>query len=612
MLLEAGSTEMETARRPEWTEVGDEDPAALEHMALNGQSERVHALFKRIPPQDRAPYLSACVLRQVLVGGFAAHRSLPRDAVALRREEGDFLDETVRSFAAYCGRTGIAPRELFRSFLDWANLLFEENRLREADEYCELAVQSGVFSFPDISPRIMIQKAAVLAARGDDEAAYALLSSLYQRRDLIADRKLIPEIVFALGRASLLTGRAAFLKRLLFDGLGTFYTNLDERRTMCSLLRRTYRGALRLLLGDPGLKDKLVFAAHWTAFGLSSRLGTLRGTVERALLGAVYVNHYWRPGRSRGRTQPAACAGHSVLVTRAMGGVGDLLMMTPGLHALRWKVGEPVSLAVPRRYFPLFEGNTDIRLVDIHAKLDPAACAQWRNQTDCPAARTEARQAPRVRRNRIEIFARALGVRGRALRRMDRKPRYFLSEADRAFRDRFLTERGIRHRHIVGVQLRADESYRDYPRMPALVEALAREHAVLLFDQRPIEEYEHEGVVKVDRYSLRQAFALLSGCDVVVAPDSAFVHASAALDVPCVALFGPTDGRIRTADYPLCRFLDARRELRCVPCWRNEEIPCALTGMKRSVCLGEIGVAQIEAAVEEILAQRPLRASPAG
>lgn len=602
---------MEMARRPEWTEAGDEDPAALEHMALNGQSERVHALFKRIPPQDRAPYLSACVLRQALVGGFAAHRSLPRDAVALRREESDFLDETVRCFVAYCDRTGIAPRELFRSLLDWSNLLFEENRLREADEYCELAVQAGVSAFPEISPRILVQKAAVLAARGDDEAAHALLSSLYQRRDLIADRKLIPEIVFALGRTSLLTGRAAFLKRLLFDGLGTFYTNLEERRAMCSLLRRTHRGGLRLLLGDPGLEDKLVFAAHWTALGLSSRLGTLGRALERTLLGAVYVNQYWRPSRSRRRT-PATGDGQGVLVTRAMGGLGDLLMMTPGLHALWLKTGEPVSLAVPRRYFPIFEGNTDVRLLDIHAKLDPAGCAQWRNQTDCPAARTEARQAPRVRRNRIAIFARGLGVRGPALWRMDRKPRYFLSEADRAYRDRFLRERGIRRGQVVGVQLRADESYRDYPRMPALVEALARKHAVLLFDQRPIEGFEHAGVVKVDRCGLRQAFALLSGCDVVVAPDSAFVHASAALEVPCVALFGPTDGKVRTGDYPLCRFLDARRELRCVPCWRNEELPCALTGMKRSVCLGEIGVARIQAAVEEILAGRPFRASPAG
>jgi tetratricopeptide (TPR) repeat protein len=599
---------MATAQRPEWTRVDDEDPAALEHMALNGQSERVHALFRRIAPQDRARYQSPRVLRQVLVGGLATYRSLPRDAVALRREESDFLDETVRALAAHSGRTGGAPRELFRCFLDRANLLFEENRLREADEYCELAVQWGVSSFPDIGPSILLQKAAVLAARGEHEAARELLASLYERRDLIADRKLIPEIVFALGRACLLTGRADSFRRLLFEGLAAFYTNLDERRALCSLLRRTYRGGLGLLFGDPRLEDKLLFAAHWLAFGVTHRLAALRRPVGRALLCAVYANHYWRP-RSRA-ARPATRDGKGVLVTRAMGGVGDLLMMTPGLHALRLQSGAPVSLAVPRRYFPLFEGNPDVRLLDIHSRLEPAAWGMWLNQTDCPAARTEARQAPRVRRNRIQIFARGLGVRGRALRSMDRKPRYFLSEAERAFRDRFLGEHGIRHRRIVGVQLRADESYRDYPRMPELVEALAREHVVLLFDAGPIQGYERPGVVKVDRHGLRQALALLSGCDVVVAPDSAFVHASAALELPCVALFGPTDGRVRTADYPLCRFLDARRELRCVPCWRNEEIPCALTGMKRSVCLGEIGVAQIETAVAEALARRPLRDRP--
>jgi len=79
------------------------------------------------------------------------------------------------------------------------------------------------------------------------------------------------------------------------------------------------------------------------------------------------------------------------------------------------------------------------------------------------------------------------------------------------------------------------------------------------------------------------------------------VHLAAALDRPAVALFGPTDGAVRTADYPKVRFLDARRDLRCVPCWRNEEIPCALTGMRTSVCMGEIGPLTVVAALESVL-----------
>ena len=137
--------------------------------------------------------------------------------------------------------------------------------------------------------------------------------------------------------------------------------------------------------------------------------------------------------------------------------------------------------------------------------------------------------------------------------------------------------------------------------MPVLVQALARDHVVLLFDSRPIAGYDFANTIKVDGLGLRQAAALASGCRALVAPDSSFVHLAAALGLPAVGLFGPTDGAVRTSDYPDVRFVDVRRDLRCVPCWRNEEIPCALTGMRASVCLAEIGPLAVVAAVEALL-----------
>jgi hypothetical protein len=216
----------------------------------------------------------------------------------------------------------------------------------------------------------------------------------------------------------------------------------------------------------------------------------------------------------------------------------------------------------------------------------------------------ESRTAPRVRRGRIELFARALGIRGPALWRMETRPRYFVSAEEREKQDAFFAAHGLQGKVVVGVQVRAEESYRDYAHVPSLVGALARNHPVLLFDSRPIAGYDIENTVKVDGVGLREAFALAGGCDVLVAPDSAFVHLGAALGVPCVGLFGPTDGRVRTKPYPRARFLDARRDLRCIPCWRNEEIPCALTGMRTSVCMGEIEVASVERAVRELLRER--------
>jgi len=45
----------------------------------------------------------------------------------------------------------------------------------------------------------------------------------------------------------------------------------------------------------------------------------------------------------------------NILVTRAMGGIGDLLMLTPALHLLKQKYpAEEIHLAVPRQYSRYF------------------------------------------------------------------------------------------------------------------------------------------------------------------------------------------------------------------------------------------------------------------
>ncbi|NIR63837.1 MAG: hypothetical protein GWN00_02390, partial [Aliifodinibius sp.] len=115
----------------------------------------------------------------------------------------------------------------------------------------------------------------------------------------------------------------------------------------------------------------------------------------------------------------------NILITRAMGGIGDLLTMTPGIHALKQKYpAERIYLAIPKIYFPVFEHNPDMILIDIEKEpLNYTAYRKWYNFTDCPAARTEALSAPRVKKNRIDIFARALGIKGIRLWRMNRRPR---------------------------------------------------------------------------------------------------------------------------------------------------------------------------------------------
>jgi ADP-heptose:LPS heptosyltransferase len=304
---------------------------------------------------------------------------------------------------------------------------------------------------------------------------------------------------------------------------------------------------------------------------------------------------------SRAMEQPANRAG--ILITRAMGGIGDFLMMTPGLHALARRTGgERIVVAIPAKYFPIFEGNPDLKLIDIEAEpIDVSRFSQWINLTDCPAARVESASVPRIKQNRIDIFARALGADDRAVRAMNLQPRYFFSEEDRRFQDEFWKSHQLQGRVVVGVQLKSQDSYKDYAGMTEIVKQLAQRYHVLVFHSHRLKDTGQEspaGVTNVFGYPLRQAFSLVARCNVVVCPDSAFVHFAGAINLPCVALFGPTDGSVFTRHYPNTVYLDCRDRLGCIPCWRNQYSTCRLSQGGNSVCMQMLPHTEVLQAVD--------------
>jgi ADP-heptose:LPS heptosyltransferase len=124
---------------------------------------------------------------------------------------------------------------------------------------------------------------------------------------------------------------------------------------------------------------------------------------------------------------------------------------------------------------------------------------------------------------------------------------------------------------------------------------------VLLFDAETITGFDGENNVKVGGMPMRQAFALASACSAFIAPDSAFVHLAGALDIPCVSIYGPIDGKVRTRHYPRSVFLDSSRSLGCIPCWRNEKIPCKLTNLRASSCLESVSVSEVQGALAGVL-----------
>lgn len=310
--------------------------------------------------------------------------------------------------------------------------------------------------------------------------------------------------------------------------------------------------------------------------------------------GYLYLLNYSRAERAY-LPNVSAASNDKILVTRAMGGLGDLLAMTPGLRALRAKSGGgKINLALPPSFFPLFHGNDDVECMDIDSEAAlPSLYGRWYDLTDCPAARREALEVPNVRTNRIEAFAAGMGIRKSVLKKFGFRPRYEISEEEAQEARAYLAPRNPERRYVIGVQPFAAETYRDWPHAAELTGQLARDNVVLVFHHEPLEGFKGENVHQVD-YPLRKSFAIAALCDLLVAPDSVFVHLAAALGIPVVAIYGPTGGRVITRHYPKATFVLPREsDFPCSPCYRNEEINCGLARSRQSVCMPSIATRQI-------------------
>jgi ADP-heptose:LPS heptosyltransferase len=79
------------------------------------------------------------------------------------------------------------------------------------------------------------------------------------------------------------------------------------------------------------------------------------------------------------------------------------------------------------------------------------------------------------------------------------------------------------------------------------------------------------------------------------------MHLAAALGVPVVALFGPTDWR-RLRPWGVVHRI-VRRELACMPCFRYSSRPLRCEANLDYACMRELSVDAVFAATESLLAE---------
>lgn len=110
--------------------------------------------------------------------------------------------------------------------------------------------------------------------------------------------------------------------------------------------------------------------------------------------------------------------------------------------------------------------------------------------------------------------------------------------------------------------------------------------------------------------TFRQSCAVLNTADVVFAPDSAMVHVSAALDVPCVAVYGPFPWQLRTKYSPSVMPISGQGG--CAPCfhhaWLENHFPDGGPCNEKGMCtvLAGIPVDRITLKIQQHARRQPV------
>ena len=109
-------------------------------------------------------------------------------------------------------------------------------------------------------------------------------------------------------------------------------------------------------------------------------------------------------------------------------------------------------------------------------------------------------------------------------------------------------------------------------------------------------------VIDATGFSFRKTIILVSTADCILTPDTSVLHVSAAFAKPCIALFGPIDHKARCKYYKEVTPVTAK--LDCLPCWRNNSIPCKHAEKKvgdHSFCMSQITTEMVFKILEEKL-----------
>jgi len=301
------------------------------------------------------------------------------------------------------------------------------------------------------------------------------------------------------------------------------------------------------------------------------------------------------------------------------GGIGDLVWLTVLIDQIQTD-GKTAHVHCFPQFHEIFNGldcvvhqypMPEFQREDLH----PGPWIEFENCIE------NAVENPRESRHILDLLAGRLWRHPEKHLTVERLPRYNLEqwEIEKAL-ERFPKtphrRLGVDHTAPrIALQFRASGEYRCYPHFPEVMYGLfQRGYQVFVLGSpwdcdAPTSDLLVNTTTMEPHLSIRESVALLSTCDVLVAPDSAMIHFASALQVDTVGVFGPIKWQERAPLRNAHNFQFIQGTAECAPCNFHasgfqqfpDGMPCAAAGV--CIALALVPAKRVVTAVNKLLGE---------
>ena len=301
--------------------------------------------------------------------------------------------------------------------------------------------------------------------------------------------------------------------------------------------------------------------------------------------------------------------GKSVFLFRS-GGIGDVMFMIPLIKRLRLDFNMKIIVGTSPMYLDVFKGNPDVSElvfmpfdISILDRVDYYLTFEGIIEDKTKFSQTYAA---------IDLFLGAAGYDPMSVPFEDKIPDIHLTTEEQVWAQNNFSRLPLNHAEpTIGVQLQASSPIRDFPltkMVGTIRHYVEQDFNIFLFGgsrQDQVGEYIREtlrykqNVINLAKngVSLRESILWASKMSVILAPDSAFIHIAAGLDIPVVGLYGCFPSMLRMRYYRNAIGLDSN--VACAPSFIHGHLPCHKGDP--SPCFSVISVEDIINAINHLL-----------